>query len=540
MVCTRTTHRALCANTWYSLVYVLGLASLVGCTSLGSWNKNFLEPPAAQQSPQKVSMETTHRYAAAPPARTPATASTTGTGKKTWNNPKTWFTPQLAVPSATAAGSRTNANDEGFASSSAATRSLASAPYQVAAALPYPYSYPQQYPPQYQQPQYYPPQHQESYPEQYQQQFPLQPQQYQPSTTPPTQSWLQQDAPPPALPPIPSHVSAALLPKPLPSVNEGEGRGESSPILLVGYTVAAQDEYIGSGGDSGGAVRVHNDWTLTHLAPEDTVAHFDTVEGRVVVVPSERVTLYAPRFRSVRVIEGVQQESHRLALMETASHIASRHEIGKEQPGRTEQETRSLAARHKASLDGFGGLTGVGTARANELTAGDAQVESVMSYAGTIAQRRLDGAALALMARGSLKAEAWAGAEGVRVRINQLAAVAVSDAKATASTFVVEQGESRSVLRLLKVADRDAAHPGDIVEFTIRLDNIGNKPIGNVTLVDSLTTRLEFVDGSAEASLAAGFLTERNEAGSLVLRWEITDPLRPLDYAVIRFKCRVR
>ena len=35
------------------------------------------------------------------------------------------------------------------------------------------------------------------------------------------------------------------------------------------------------------------------------------------------------------------------------------------------------------------------------------------------------------------------------------------------------------------------ANPGDEVDFTLRFDNVGNQPIGNVTIVDDLTGRLE-------------------------------------------------
>ena len=51
------------------------------------------------------------------------------------------------------------------------------------------------------------------------------------------------------------------------------------------------------------------------------------------------------------------------------------------------------------------------------------------------------------------------------------------------------------------------ARPGEFVDFTIRFDNIGDQKIGNVTLVDNLTTRLEYVEGTAESSLAADFST---------------------------------
>ena len=93
---------------------------------------------------------------------------------------------------------------------------------------------------------------------------------------------------------------------------------------------------------------------------------------------------------------------------------------------------------------------------------------------------------------------------------------------------------------MTKVASKLAAKSGDIVEFMIRFDNVGNQRIGNVTIIDSLTSRLEYVPDSAQSELQASFSTSRNEVDSLVLRWEIEEPLKIGKGGLIRFKCRVR
>ena len=95
-------------------------------------------------------------------------------------------------------------------------------------------------------------------------------------------------------------------------------------------------------------------------------------------------------------------------------------------------------------------------------------------------------------------------------------------------------------LRVIKLASTRTARPGEFVEFTIRFDNMGDQKIGNVTLVDNLTTRLEYVEGTAESSLAADFTTNPNDGDSLLLRWEFIDPLPAGQGGVVRFRCRVR
>ena len=81
---------------------------------------------------------------------------------------------------------------------------------------------------------------------------------------------------------------------------------------------------------------------------------------------------------------------------------------------------------------------------------------------------------------------------------------------------------------------------GDIIEFTVRFDNTGDQTIGNVTVLDNLTPRLEYIPESQECNLKSTFVTQINKSQSLVLRWEITDPLKVGQGGIIRFKCRVR
>src|SRR5262249_60061021 len=46
-------------------------------------------------------------------------------------------------------------------------------------------------------------------------------------------------------------------------------------------------------------------------------------------------------------------------------------------------------------------------------------------------------------------------------------------------------------LRIVKLADKSIAPPGEVVTFTIRFDNIGDRPVSDVTIMDNLTPRLE-------------------------------------------------
>jgi uncharacterized repeat protein (TIGR01451 family) len=84
------------------------------------------------------------------------------------------------------------------------------------------------------------------------------------------------------------------------------------------------------------------------------------------------------------------------------------------------------------------------------------------------------------------------------------------------------------------------ALPGEEVEFTLRFDNVGEQVIGNVTIVDNLSTRLEYIPESAKSSVDANFVTEPNKSGSTILRWEIKDPVEPGEGGILRFRVKVR
>jgi uncharacterized repeat protein (TIGR01451 family) len=144
-----------------------------------------------------------------------------------------------------------------------------------------------------------------------------------------------------------------------------------------------------------------------------------------------------------------------------------------------------------------------------------------------------------LLAEFTQAAIAWSHDSAVQVLLERQEAIAEVTIQDVETTYQLDQpGTPR--LRVIKTASRGDALPGEIVEFTIRFDSIGHQVIGNVTIMDSLTTRLEYVADSAQCSRPAQFTSEENESGSLILRWELDAPMEPGEGGIIRFRCRVR
>ena len=314
------------------------------------------------------------------------------------------------------------------------------------------------------------------------------------------------------------------------------------PHRPAGAPGGRANEYLVYGDDTGKPAYVEG-WTVHNFNAGNTIAHFDTLDGRVIVEPSNQVQIYAPRFGAVRKVEGLIQEGQITALIEKQSQQALREGREAIQTSFTEQESRTQYSRTQDQLRGIEGQrrgAGVGAAQGLD---GFNNFLTVDSDSMILLQRVFVGedSLRTQLTRGAENARGWQGNEGIRVQMNEYAPMASVGIDGAAAYFQIEDDQSRSSkLRLIKVASHDAASPGEIIEFTLRFDNIGNQLIGNVTILDDLTSRLEFLPGTAIASLASGFSPQPNASGGFTLRFEITEPLAPGEFGVIQFQCRVR
>jgi len=157
-----------------------------------------------------------------------------------------------------------------------------------------------------------------------------------------------------------------------------------------------------------------------------------------------------------------------------------------------------------------------------------------------IRQGIFEGTEMAWLARGVDAAVTWTADQAVQVILDRQSAMVANNDQSLQSVFTVKEPPADPKLRVVKVASTKFAEPGDEVSFTIRFDNVGNQLIGNVTIIDNLTTRLEYVPDSAECTLDADFFTQPNEGDSLAIRCELRDPLPPGEGGILRFRCTVR
>ena len=315
--------------------------------------------------------------------------------------------------------------------------------------------------------------------------------------------------------------------------------GGGCPVCQPDCYAGPGDEYLCDGGDRPYPVGVLEDGDLIGLDQEDTVGHYTTRDGRLVVAPSCRVCIYAPRFASVRRVVHPMGAEQRL-FVDAVGDLFAPVEAERQQPPATSLQNLAPRGRYRNLPPSLYRQRQQAGEVERLLAAAETQglvpvyVNLQLMHLGIV---QMDEAPV--VAQHALAAITWTGDEELQVAISGQGASAVFSPKQPGLLYQTDE-PNRPCLRIVKCASTDAAQPGDEVEFTLRFDNAGDAPINDLVIVDNLTTRLEYVEGSAKASRDADFSTARNDAGSLVLRWELDGVLKPGEGGVLTFRTRVR
>ena len=276
------------------------------------------------------------------------------------------------------------------------------------------------------------------------------------------------------------------------------------------------DEYLCDGGVQGFGVHVRTDWKIDGLEQEDTFVHADTLDNRTIVEPSNRVCIYAaPRFAAVRKVDVPYDDSQFegpvpiTQPIKPSSADESQGTFVADQPlepfaGEVGSRGPNAIVERQRGID-LGGIQGLA-----------AVYDRIKPYedftyirAGIVTEQDKP-----LLAQSVQNAIAWTGNQALEIQMDGRRAKTLIDEKRVQVEYTVDV-PNHPRLQVCKIASTNNAQPGETVDFTIRFDNVGDQKIGNVTIVDSLTTRLEYVPGTAISSLKGDFSTQPNEAGSL-------------------------
>ena len=253
-----------------------------------------------------------------------------------------------------------------------------------------------------------------------------------------------------------------------------------------------EGECLHDGGDSDRSMGFDNQKRLQGIDPSDTVIEFATPFGKKFS-PSNRVCICIPRF----------------AAMKSELTIDGNHGYAGPQIHVQASGDRIVVSRHPSI--------------------GIAQFQQPI---GTTGQLRASGILAPIF---PITNDTWTG---------RPAAVAVW--KGLQITAQVHEAQDLTVypdcgLVLSKrMEPRNPQRIGEEVTFYLHYRNPTGQPMSEIVITDSLTGRLEYIEGSQKSDRPATFTGSPNAAGSLTLRWQIDAPLLPGQSGTITFKALIK
>jgi uncharacterized repeat protein (TIGR01451 family) len=278
------------------------------------------------------------------------------------------------------------------------------------------------------------------------------------------------------------------------------------------------------------------------LDTEDTVAEYTDHQGRPRMTPSNKVCVYAPRFAAVRTVSLPHEEGTFLKAADAAQSDL----------GGVMRTRLSMAAQQAQHAAGQAKVRSRASGLESERLQGEVgqlarpqiadKVLNTFEDLGFFRLGTFEQSDVARLNLGLQAARAWSREQYPVIQTKiESPATGVSEVHAAALTVIDDRrSDQPAQLRVVKVADKQTAQPGDVITFTIRYDNLGPNPATEMRIVDNLTPRLEYVDDSATCDRAGQLVVEDNAEGSLVLTWVIDEEIPAGEGGVVTFQARVR
>ncbi|MBL4883294.1 MAG: DUF11 domain-containing protein [Planctomycetaceae bacterium] len=300
------------------------------------------------------------------------------------------------------------------------------------------------------------------------------------------------------------------------------------------------DEYLSDGGDRNLPVH-YSPGYRQGFDTQDTIVEYKDNQGKQHVRKSNETHVYAPRFAAVTTTAGISESlsvDRALGAYETVNGLAMNTRI---KPNIEQQTDQIKAARVRTRVSGL---------ESEDITLGMIQATKLEDHTKLI-NTNTDFAFT-----GFEKFDRWQtsaaldGIQAAAIWTRKLSPVIIaSDAAGTElySSFrpekmvgLDEKYKSPGKIYIDKSADKSDASPGDIITFTIRYKNTGDRSLNNVLIADNLTPRLEFIEGSGESDRDGKLIVEDNLEGSLILKWEFDGELEGHAGGTVSFKAKVR
>lgn len=334
-----------------------------------------------------------------------------------------------------------------------------------------------------------------------------------------------------------SATDSALIFKPAeprqPFLNvSGSKEGESQGVVRSTDALDFPDEYLWNGGDQPARTFPDN---------AETLAEYTDHTGKRHQRGSNQVAIYAPRFGSIRSIsspEGGVAIEKVASSYDTARGAGLRNRVGPTSHGQREGLEQT---RMRSRVSGLESETLRSSVTQSIQIAGHIQLQYLYQGLGFLKTGEFDQSERAHIASRLESAIAWTRDQNPLIFATDAAANEVyATFKLEEMVGLEEKNTTTGKIRIVKLADRQSALPGDVITFTIRYDNLGDRELSQVRIVDNLTPRLEFIKDSAVSDKDGQIVVEDNGAGSSVILFELDGPLEGKSGGVISFKALVR
>jgi uncharacterized repeat protein (TIGR01451 family) len=310
--------------------------------------------------------------------------------------------------------------------------------------------------------------------------------------------------------------------------------------LAVSLPQAHPEEYLFDGGDRGYPVH-YSDFARLGLETEDTIAEYTDHLGRHHMKPSTRVAIYAPRFGAVRTISALKSD---FAVEKLAGAFDTAYGVGlssRTAPTMHQQRDAADGVRMRSRASGLDAEAAQG--RVDQATALLQHTKFVNTFQDLTFVRtgQFQQADRARLAYGIQAALTWTRDVNPVVMANlQSGGELISTFRGKELVGIEDDHKTAGRLRIIKLADKKVAAPGEVVTFTLRYDNLGDLEVFHVRLVDNLTPRLEYIEDSATSDRPGQIFVEDNHEGSVILTFELDDPLPGHEGGILTFQARVK
>ena len=303
--------------------------------------------------------------------------------------------------------------------------------------------------------------------------------------------------------------------------------------------VAYPDEYLFDGGDRGDPVH-YSVTGLSGFESEDTIAEYADENSKQYLKKSNRVAVYAPRFGAVTTVSAPSADT---GVNRAAGAVTTTRGVGvdtrlatvwhAQREGTERVQTRSRASGIEVDVRGHG-VDQLDRQDINAIT------QNVFEDRGLQKGGQLLKADEARLALGIQAAQIWTRTEFPTIEAKVVSA-SETRTEMSIAEFVGRKSQAKpGVLQIIKTADKRTGQPGDVVTFTIIYENVGERPLHDIMISDSLTPRLEYIPESATSDRNGQLATEDNGEGSLILRWELDEPLPGKTRGTVGFQARIR